>query len=118
MRLRVVMAMATVVLMAPCCAAAATTAPHYDVPPGFTRCPDAKAEAGFFKWASVERTTCAAAADFMSAYAARAADGPMPRHVRGYRCDIRYWRNTDGDIYASRHACRRGGLAIRFYGMS
>jgi hypothetical protein len=53
----------------------------------------------------------------MSAYAARAADGPMPRHLRGYACDIRYWRNADGDIYASRHACRRGAVAIRFYGM-
>ena len=119
MRLTVVTAMVTAVLLAPCCAVAATAAPHYDVPPGFTRCPKAKAEGGFFKWASVERTTCRAAADFMRAYAARAANAAtMPHHVRGYRCDIRYWRNTDGDIYASRHACRRGRVAIRFYGMS
>ena len=53
----------------------------------------------------------------MSAYAVRAAGGPMPRHLRGYACDIHYWRNADGDIYASRHACRRGRVAIRFYGM-
>ena len=49
----------------------------------------------------------------------RGPDGGRPdaRHLRGYACDIRYWRNADGDIYASRHACRRGGVAIRFYGM-
>ena len=117
MRLRVVTAMVAAVLLAPCCAEAAAGPPRYDVPPGFTRCPRAKAEGGFFKWASVERTTCHSAAGFMSAYAARAADGPMPRHLHGYACDIRYWRNTDGDIYASRHACRRGAVAIRFYGM-
>jgi hypothetical protein len=118
MRPRVVTAMVTAVLaVAPPAGAAATAPPHYDVPPGFTRCPQAKAEGGFFKWASVERATCHDAAGFMSAYATRAADGPMPRRLRGYACDIRYWRNGDGDIYASRHACRRGGVAIRFYGM-
>ena len=36
--------------------------------------------------------------------------------ARGYACDIRYWRNADGDIYASRHSCRRGTVTIRFYG--
>jgi hypothetical protein len=119
MRLRVVTAMAAAVLLAPCCAIAATDAPRYDVPPGFTRCPHAQAEGGFFKWASVEHATCGAAAAFMAAYAARAASAPaMPQRVRGYRCAIRYWRNADGDIYASRHACRRGRLAIRFYAMS
>jgi hypothetical protein len=119
MRPGVVTAMVTAVLALalPAGAAAASAPPHYDVPPGFTRCPQAKAEGGFFKWASVERATCHDAAGFMSAYAARAADGPMPRHLRGYACDIRYWRNSDGDIYASRHACRRGRVAIRFYGM-
>lgn len=119
MRLRVVTAMVTAVLVAPGCAVAATDPPRYDVPPGFSRCPRAKAEGGFFKWASVERTSCRAAAGFMTAYAARAANAPaMPHRVGGYRCAIRYWRNTDGDIYASRHACRRGRLAIRFYAMS
>jgi hypothetical protein len=118
MRLRVVTAMVAAVLLAPCCALAATD-PRYNVPPGFTRCPRAQAEGGFFKWASVERATCGAAADFMAAYAVRAASAPaMPHRVRGYRCAIRYWRNRDGDIYASRHACRRGRLAIRFYAMS
>jgi len=116
MRLAVVSAVVMALVLAPS-ALAATDPPHYDVPPGFTRCPQAKAEGGFFKWASVERATCRSAAGFMSAYAARAADGPMPRHLRGYACDIRYWRNADGDIYASRHACRRGRVAIRFYGM-
>jgi hypothetical protein len=119
MRLAVVTVMATAILAAPACAAAATGPLRYDVPPGFIRCPHAKAEGGFFKWASVERTTCRAAADFMAAYAARAANAPaMPRHVRGYTCDVTYWRNADGDIYASRHACRRGRLAVRFYAMS
>jgi len=116
MRLAVAAAVVMALVLAPS-APAATDPPHYDVPPGFTRCPHAKAEGGFFKWASVERATCRSAAGFMSAYAARAADGPMPRHLRGYACDIRYWRNADGDIYASRHACRRGAVAIRFYGM-
>jgi len=97
--------------------AAAVDRPHYDVPPGFTRCAGATAAGGFFKWASEERTTCHAASAFMARYAGVASDGPMPRHLDGYRCDIRYWRNADGDIYASRHACRRGARAIRFYGM-
>jgi hypothetical protein len=96
----------------------AADGPHYVVPPGFVRCPAAKAAAGFYKWASVEHTTCRVAAGFMGAYARAAAAGPMPRRLRGYRCAIRYWRNADGDIYASRHACRRGSVAIRFYGMA
>ena len=41
----------------------------------------------------------------------------MPRSVDGYRCRIHYWRNEDGDIYASRHVCTRGEKTIRFYGM-
>jgi hypothetical protein len=34
-----------------------------------------------------------------------------------FRCTIRYWRNEEGDVYASRHRCRRGTVVIRFYGM-
>ena len=115
MRLRVGFVLA-VMLAAPA-TAAAVDRPHYDVPAGFTRCPTAKAAGGFFKWASEQRTTCRAAAAFMAHYSAAASDGPMPRRLGGYRCDIRYWRNSEGDIYASRHACRRGAVAIRFYGM-
>jgi hypothetical protein len=40
----------------------------------------------------------------------------MPRRVRGFRCAIRYWRNEEGDIYASRHTCVHGRAVIRFYG--
>jgi hypothetical protein len=98
--------------------AMAEDAPHYLVPPGFVRCPSSQAAGGFYKWASVEHTSCRAATRFMRTYARAAADGTMPRRLRGYRCAIRYWRNMDGDIYASRHACRRGSLAIRFYGMA
>ena len=89
--------------------------PHYDVPPGYARCPGATAWNGFFKWASARRASCARAQRFMRAYAA-AVRGPMPRRVRGFRCRIRYWRNADGDIYASRHRCRCGAVTIRFYG--
>jgi hypothetical protein len=117
MRLRVGSVLAVSLVLALPAHAGAVDGPHYDVPPGFTRCPRAKADGGFFKWASEQRTTCHAAAAFMADYAAAASDGPMPRRLHGYRCDIRYWRNGDGDIFASRHACRRGGRAIRFYGM-
>ena len=117
MRLRVGLVLAVVVALALPPSAAAVDGPHYDVPPGFTRCPRVTAAGGFYKWASEQRATCSAAAAFMADYAAAASDGPMPRRLDGYRCDIRYWRNGDGDIYASRHACRRGGRAIRFYGM-
>jgi hypothetical protein len=41
----------------------------------------------------------------------------MPRRLGDFRCTIRYWRNEEGDVYASRHRCRRGGVVIRFYGM-
>jgi hypothetical protein len=41
--------------------------PRYDVPRGYTRCPDAKAWNGFFKWASVRGTTCRHAANFIRA---------------------------------------------------
>ena len=97
---------------------AAAAPPRYDVPPGFTRCPDARAWNGFFEWASVKHTSCRHAAVFLRAYAERAVDGPMPRRVRRFRCRIRYWRNEDGDIYASRHSCWRGCVVIRFYGMA
>ena len=49
---------------------------------------------------------------------AKHADGPsMPRRVGGYSCRIHYWRNDEGDVYASRHVCARGNVTIRFYGM-
>jgi hypothetical protein len=97
--------------------AAAATSPRYDVPAGFTRCPHARAWNGFFKWASERHSTCRAAADFMRAYAAH-ADGPqMPRRVDGFVCRIFFWRNDDGDVYASRHTCTRRDVTIRFYGM-
>ena len=91
--------------------------PRYDVPSGYARCPRVTAWNGFFKWASVKRTTCRRARRFLRAYARAAGRGPMPRHLRGFRCRIRYWRNEEGDIYASRHRCRRRAAVIRFYGM-
>jgi hypothetical protein len=97
--------------------AGAADRPRYDVPRGHTKCPNAKAWNGFFKWASVRRTTCPHAGDFMRAYAREATSGDMPRRLRGFRCRIRYWRNEDGDIYASRHTCSRRLVVIRFYGM-
>ena len=116
--MRLLGALATTITLAAAVNAGAVHRPRYDVPPGFVRCPRAQALNGFFKWASVERTTCRAAARFMRAYGAReAATGTMPRALRRYRCAIRYWRNADGDIYASRHVCRRANVAIRFYGM-
>jgi hypothetical protein len=117
-----VMVMAATLLAGPAVgrATAATAGhggPRYEVPSGFTRCAHARAWHGFFKWASEQRTSCRRAADFMHEYAEH-ADGPsMPRRVRGYTCRIRYWRNDEGDIYASRHVCTRGSVTIRFYGM-
>lgn len=98
-------------------AAVAQDQPHYDAPPGYGRCPRVTAWNGFFKWMSVRHTTCRRARRFLRAYARTAERGRMPRHVRGLRCTIRYWRNEEGDIYASRHRCTRGAVAIRFYGM-
>jgi hypothetical protein len=98
-------------------AAQAADGPRYDVPRGFTRCPHAVAWHGFFKWASARHTSCRSAARFMREYAERAGGTQMPRHVAGYRCRIHYWRNEDGDIYASRHVCVRSNVVIRFYGM-
>jgi len=97
--------------------AQAFAGPRYDVPAGFTRCPHAIAWNGFFKWASEHGTTCRAVRRYMRVYAARASGPHMPRHVAGYHCRIHYWRDADGDIYASRHTCVRGGVTIRFYGM-
>jgi hypothetical protein len=92
--------------------------PHYDVPRGYTRCSDAVAWHGFFKWASEEGSSCQAAARFMKEYAAAAGDAPtMPRHVAGYSCRLHFWRNEDGDVYASRHVCSRRDVTVRFYGM-
>jgi hypothetical protein len=51
--------------------AGAADRPRYDLPRGYTRCPDAKAWNGFFKWASVRRATCRHAANFIRAYARR-----------------------------------------------
>ena len=97
--------------------AGAVDRPRYDVPPGYVRCPRATAWNGFFKWASARHTTCRRTAAFMREYA-RAVRGPeMPLRVGGFRCRIRYWRDEQGDIYASRHSCRRGVVAVRFYGM-
>ena len=98
-------------------APAYAAAPRYDVPSGFTRCAHAVAWHGFFKWASQRGTSCRATARFMRTYAARANGERMPHAVAGYRCRIRFWRNEDGDIYASRHVCSRGAAVIRFYGM-
>jgi hypothetical protein len=113
-------ALVCAVLIAPVAAAGAAAAdkPRYDVPAGFERCADATAWNGFFKWASVDHTSCRYAADFMRAYArAVPNDGTMPREVRSFHCSIRYWRNEDGDVYASRHRCERGRVVVRFYGM-
>jgi len=98
--------------------AAAGDVPRYDVPAGYVKCARATAANGFFKWASARRTTCRRASRFMHSYAARfVADDAMPSGVGGYRCRIRYWRNEEGDIYASRHVCVRGRVVVRFYGM-
>jgi hypothetical protein len=96
---------------------AAAERPRYDVPAGYAKCPTVRAWNGFFKWVSVRHATCRDARRFLRAYAARAEIGPMPRCVRGFACTIRYWRNEDGDPYASRHRCTRHGAVIRFYGM-
>ena len=103
------------VLAAP--ARAESARPHYDVPPGFTRCAHAQAWHGFFKWASARHTNCTATKRFMRTYAAH-ADGPtMPHRVAGYTCRIHYWRDSEANIYASRHVCARSDVTIRFYGM-
>jgi hypothetical protein len=91
--------------------------PRYDVPSGYVRCPTVTAWNGFFKWVSARHTSCRGARAFLRAYARKARRGPMPRRLRDFRCTIRYWRDEEGDIYASRHRCARGAVVIRFYGM-
>jgi hypothetical protein len=54
----------------------------------------------------------------MRAYAREAMPGDMPRRLHGFRSWIRYRRNEDGDIYASRHTCVRHRVVIRFYGIA
>lgn len=93
-----------------------SASPHYVVPHGYTRCPHATAWHGFFKWASERHTSCAAAEHFMRVYGDHAG-AHLPREVAGYRCQIHYWRDDDGQIYASRHICTRDRVTIRFYGM-
>jgi hypothetical protein len=90
--------------------------PRYDVPQGYTRCPDAKAWHGFFKWASAKDTSCRDAARFMRAYADKAGAAELPTRVDSYRCKVFVWRNEDGDVYASRHRCLRRRVVVRFYG--
>jgi hypothetical protein len=91
--------------------------PRYDVPSGYTRCPTVTAWNGFFKWVSARHSSCRRARAFLRAYARKAEVGPMPRRVLGFRCRIRYWRDAEGDIYASRHRCARRAVVVRFYGM-
>jgi hypothetical protein len=113
---RLVVMVVTVVLTLPS-VAQADTGPRYDIPAGFTRCSHAIAWNGFFKWASERHTNCRVVRRYMRDYATHASGPRMPHHVAGYQCRIRYWRNEDGDIYASRHTCRRRRVTIRFYGM-
>jgi hypothetical protein len=115
--MRRLMAMTVLLGLLLCASAQAATGPRYDVPKGFTRCAQAQAWHGFFKWASQRHATCRRTAAFMRTYASQ-ADGPrMPRRVSGYTCKIHYWRTAEGDIYASRHVCTRGDVTYRFYGM-
>ena len=97
--------------------ASAADPPRYDVPSGYLRCPKVTAWNGFFKWVSARHASCRRARAFLRAYAKKAEQGPMPRRLGDFRCRIRYWRNEEGDVYASRHRCRRGRVVIRFYGM-
>ncbi len=108
-------AVALVLLAAPGTAHAG--GPRYDVPAGFERCPDARAWNGFFKWASVRGGSCARAGAVVRTYARHAEGGDMPRRVGGFACRIRWWRNAEGEVYASRHTCTRGDVTVRFYGM-
>jgi hypothetical protein len=98
--------------------AAAAAGPHYDVPAGYTRCPHATAWHGFFKWASADHASCTQVARVMRAYAAK-IKRRMPHAVDGYRCRIFYWRNEDGDVYASRHVpARRQGRPLLRRGLT
>jgi hypothetical protein len=122
-RLRVALGAPTKVLLAALLSglalaapAQAASGPRYDVPRGYTRCAHAKAWNGFFKWASVQHASCTTAARFMRVYAEHAGGKTMPTSVDGYRCRIFFWRDPDGDVYASRHTCKRGDVVVRFYG--
>ena len=107
----------TIGVLAAAPAQAAAAGPHYDVPRGFTRCAHAVAWHGFFRWASARHTTCTATTRFLRTYAAHASGPTMPRRVAGYTCRIDYWRDAEGNIYASRHLCTRADVTIRFYAM-
>jgi hypothetical protein len=117
MRSAVVAAVGLALAFAVASSVGAHDRPRYDVPAGYSKCPRVVAWNGFFKWVSVKHTTCRRAAEFLRTYATKAEHGPMPRRVRGFRCTIRYWRNEEGDIYASRHRCVRERAVVRFYGM-
>src|SRR5215813_6141538 len=69
-------------------ALALSGSPHYDVPHGYTRCADAKAWHGFFKWASAKDASCHETQRFMRAYAEKAGGDALPTRVDGYRCKI------------------------------
>ena len=99
-------------------AAVAQDQPRYDVPRGYRQVSTGD---GVERVLQVDvgeaHDAVGAPRRFLRAYAQAADRGPMPRHLRGFRCAIRYWRNEDGDIYASRHRCTRRAVVIRFYGM-
>ena len=103
-------------VLAPGASAAERTRP--DAPSGLRPCPQARAWNGFFHGAVVSGTTCARARSFVRAYARRATGVDLPRRVRGFSCAVRVRRTADGDVYASRHACVRGRVTIRFLGMA
>ena len=95
---------------------AAGTGPRLRRPAGLHPLPAGEGRGRVLQVGIGRADECRAAAAFM-ADTRRGGGRPDAAQVHGYACDIRYWRNTDGDIYASRHACRRGAVAIRFYGM-
>ena len=102
------MAVAVVALGAPVAAPAAQRQ--------WRACPGVQAWNSFFSHVSVSGAGCRRAARFVHAYAKAAVGRDMPRRVAGLRCTIRFRRNADGDVYASRHTCVRGPVAIRFRG--
>src|SRR3954465_11012827 len=80
--LRVALGAPTPLLLA--AALALAPGPRYDVPHGYTRCADAKAWPGFFKWASVDGASCREAQRFMRAFADKAGQRRLPTRVDGY----------------------------------
>src|SRR3954462_15667012 len=112
--LRVALAAPASLLLA--AALALAPGPRYDVPQGYTRCPDAKAWHGFFKWASVDGTSCREARRFMRAYADKAGGDELPTRVDGYRCKVFYGLGDAGLIYPGRHTGTHGKAVVRFYG--